>query len=174
MTRHGQTMGLLLLLYSWLVFPGCGSEESSTDTDPALRQDKAASCETLASRLLEAPLTGSEFHCLWCNREWSWTVPAGSPTLFVLIAFTCDHLRSEAFLEVRDARRSVVWQREIGPGYGASHCIRIEDPPGETLSVRLRGSGELPRSTSLIKEFSGSVYLKVFDERSRLITGPDS
>ena len=119
-------------------------------------------------------MTGSNFHCLWCNREWKWTIPADSRSLFVLIAFTCDYLRSEAYLEIRDGQESIVWQREIRPGDGESYCIRHESPEGEVLSVLLRGSRDFVLLSDLIEEFRGSVYLKVFDERGHLVVGPDS
>ena len=117
---------------------------------------------------------GSEFHCLWCNREWKWTIPADSRSLFVLLAFTCERLRSEAYLEIRDGRESIVWQREIRPGDGESYCIRHESPAGENLSVHLRGSRDFLLLTDLIEEFRGSVYLKVLDERGHMMVGPDS
>ena len=117
---------------------------------------------------------GSEFHCLWCNREWKWTIPADSRSLFVLLAFTCERLRSEAYLEIRDAQGSIVWQREIRPGNDETYCIRHESPTGRDLSVHLRGSRDLLVLTDLIEEFRGSVYLKVFDDAGHLVVGPDS
>ena len=165
---------LFLSLFLWLAVAGCGSEEGAPDTDPTIQPDEAPSCETLESRLFQDPLSGSEFHCLWCNREWSWTIPSESRSLFVLISFTCERLRSEAYLEIRDARESVVWQREVGPGDGETYCIRHENPTGGGLSVHLRGSRDLFVLTDLIEEFRGSVYLKVFDDEGRLVVGPDS
>jgi|GEM_PF-3264630 len=165
---------LFLSLFFWLSVVGCGSEEGAPDTDPTIYPSEAPSCETLESRIFQDPLAGSEFHCLWCNREWKWTIPADSRSLFVLIAVTCERLRSEAYLEIRNARQTVLWQREIRPGDGKSFCIRHESPVGEVLSVHLRGSRDLLLLSDLIEEFRGSVYLKVFDERGRLVMGPDS
>jgi hypothetical protein len=174
MENRNKRTRLLYLLFFWLALAGCGSEEGTADTDLILHPDGVPSCETLQSRIFQDPLTGSEFHCLWCNREWKWTIPEDSRSLFVLIAFTCDRLRSEAYLEVRDARESIVWQREIRPGDDESYCIRHESPEGEVLSVRLRGSRDLLLLTDLIEEFRGSVYLKVFDKRGHLVAGLDS
>lgn len=174
MEYRNQSTRLLLSLFLWLVLAGCGSEGVTPDTDPTLHPDGAPSCETLESRLFQDPLTGSEFHCLWCNREWNWTIPSDSRSLFILISFTCERLRSEAYLEMRDARESIVWQREIRPGDDETYCIRHESPAGEVLSVRLRGSRDLLLLSDLIEEFRGSVYLKVFDERGHLLMGPNS
>ena len=174
MEYRNQWARLFLFLFLWLALAGCGSEEVTPDTDPNLHPDGAPSCETLESRIFQDPLTGSEFHCLWCNREWTWTIPADSRSLFVLIAFTCERLRSEAYLEIRDAQESIVWQREIRPGDGESYCIRQDSPAGGVLSVRLRGSRDLLFLTDLIEEFRGSVYLKVFNEQGHLVVGPDS
>jgi hypothetical protein len=165
---------LFLSLFLWFAVAGCGSEEVTPDTDPTIQPDEAPSCETLESRVFQGPLTGSEFHCLWCNREWKWTIPADSRSLFVLIAVTCERLRSEAYLEIRDARQTVLWQQELRPGDGESYCVRHESPVGEALSVHLRGSRDLLLFSDLIEEFRGSVYLKVFDERGHLAMGPDS
>jgi hypothetical protein len=164
----------LLFLFLWFALAGCGSEEVTPETDATLRPDGTPSCETLESRLFQSPLTGSEFHCLWCSPEWNWTIPADSRSLFVLISCTCERLRSEAYLEIRDAQESIVWRREIRPGDDESYCIRHESPMGSVLSVRLRGSRDLLLLSDLIEEFRGSVYLKVFDERGHLVTGPES
>ncbi len=172
MENRNQSTRLLLLFFFWLAIGGCGSEEVTSETDPTLNPDEVPSCETLESRIFQDPLTGSEFHCLWCNRAWTWAIPANRRRLFVLIAFTCERLRSEAFLEIRNAQGSVVWQREIRPGDGESCCIRHEGPAGEVLSVRLRGSRDLLLVRDLIEEFRGSVYLKVFNERGDLVGGP--
>jgi hypothetical protein len=165
---------LFPFLFLWLAVVGCGSEEVKPDADLTLHPDDAPSCKTLESRVFHDPLTGSEFHCLWCNREWKWTIPADSRNLFVLIALNCERLRSEAYLEIREAQESIVWQREIRPGDGESYCIRHESPAGRDLSVLLRGSREFLLLTDLIEEFSGSVYMKIFDEGGRLLVGPDS
>ena len=174
MEYRNQWTRLFLFLFLWLAVAGCGSEEVAPDTDPTIHPEGPPSCETLEPRVFQDPLTGSEFHCLWCNREWKWTIPADSRSLFVLIAFTCERLRSEAYLEIRDAQASIVWQREIRPGDGESYCIRHESPAGEVLSVRLRGNRDFLLLTDLIEEFRGSVYLKVFNERGHLVVGPDS
>ncbi|MGW8322897.1 MAG: hypothetical protein ACWGSD_15210 [Thermodesulfobacteriota bacterium] len=174
MEHRNQWTRLFSLLFLWLAFAGCGSGEVTPDTDPTIHPDGAPSCETLEPRLFQDPLTGGEFHCLWCNRNWKWTVPADSRPLFVLIAFTCERLRSEAYLEIRDAQGSIVWQREMRPGVGESYCIRHESPTSEVLSVRLCGTRDLLLLTDLIEEFHGSIYLKVFDGRGHLVMGPDS
>ena len=174
MEYRNQWAGLFLFLFFWLAFTGCGSEDVTPDTDPTLRPDGTPSCETLESRLFQGPLTGSAFHCLWCSREWNWTISADSRSLFILISCTCERLRSEAYLEIRDAQESIVWQQEIRPGNDETYCIRHESPGDEILSVRLRGSRDFLLLTDLIEEFSGSVYLKVFNERGHLVVGPDS
>lgn len=174
MEYRNQWTRLLFFFFLWFAVAGCGSEGVTPEPDPTIPPDGAPSCETLESRLFQDPLTGSEFHCLWCNREWKWRIPSDSRSLFVLIAVTCERLRSEAYLEIRDARESIVWQQEIRPGDDESYCIRHESPAGEALSVRLRGTRELLLVTDLIEEFRGNVYLKVFDERGQLVMGPES
>lgn len=174
MEHRNQWIGLLLFLFFWIALTGCGSEEVTPDTDPTLRPDGTPSCETLESRLFQDPLTGSEFHCLWCNREWSWTIPADSRSLFVLVSCTCERLSSEAYLEIRDAQGSIVWHREIRPGNDETYCIRHDNPTGRDLSVHLRGSRDFLLLTDLIEEFRGSVYLKVFDDVGQVVASPDS
>ena len=137
---------------------------------PIPAPEAVPSCDTLGPLVLQDPLTGGAFHCLWCNQEWKWTIPAERRSLFILIALVCERLRSEAYLEVRDAHRSVVWRREIRQGETTTHCIRDDEPEAGTLSVGLRGSRDLLLATGLIEEFRGSVYLKVFDERGDPLT----
>lgn len=174
MNHRSEWPGLFLFLFFWLALAGCGTEQVTPDTDPTILPEEPPSCETLEPRIFQNPLTGSEFHCLWCNREWKWTIPADSQGLFVLVAFTCERLRSEAYLEIRDAQESIVWQREIRPGDDETHCIRHGNTASEVLSIRLHGSRDLLLLPDLIKEFRGSVYVKVFNERGHLVVGPDS
>lgn len=174
MECRNQWTGFFLFLFLWLPVAGCGTEEASPDTSPSLPLEEPPSCDTLRPRLLEIPLTGSEFHCFRCSREWNWTTPAHRGNLFVLVSVTCERLRSEAYLEIRDAQETIVWQQEIRSGCSESYCARLGSPPGEALSVHLRGSLDLPFLKDLIEEFRGSVYLKVFDERGLPVAGPDS
>jgi hypothetical protein len=163
---------LFFSLFLWLAVAGCGTEDAAPDTDPSLPRNGPPSCETLGPRLFQDPLTGSAFHCLWCNREWKWTIPSENRNLFVLVSLTCERLRSEAYLEMRDTQGSILWEREIRTGDNESFCIRPESSVDGALTVRLRGSRNLLLFSNLIEEFRGSVYLKVFDERGRLVTGP--
>lgn len=163
----------LLFICLWMTLFGCGSEGAMPGTGPSLPTEEVPYCQTLEPRVLEDPLTGGAFHCLWCNQEWKWTIPDGKESLFVLIALTCERLRSEAYLEVQDARRLVAWHREIRQGDATTYCIRHEDPSGGTLSVGLHGSRDLLLATGLIEEFRGSVYMKIFDERGDPLVDPE-
>ncbi len=173
MMNQNLLTGVLLFLCLWAAVSGCGSEEAVPGTGPALPREEIPTCKTLEPRVLEDPLSGGAFHCLWCNQEWEWTVPARNDNLFLLIALTCERLRSTAYLEVEDPRRSVVWRREVRQGDSTTYCIRHEAPSGGTLSVGLRGSGILLPATDLIKEFRGSVYIKVFNEQGDLSGDPE-
>jgi len=173
MRNRNQPTGVLLLICLWITLSGCGSEEAMSGTDPSVPPEEIPSCETLEPHVLEDPLTGGAFHCLWCNQEWKWTIPSENKSLFILIALTCERLRSEAYLELQDAHRSVVWRQEIRQGDATTYCIRHEDPSGGTLSVSLHGSRDLLLATDLIEEFRGSVYVKMFNERGDPLTDPD-
>ena len=76
MGKRSQAAILALHLCLWLALSGCGTEEDASGADPTMTPGQAPSCETLEPLVFEPPLTGGEFHCLWCNREWAWTVPA--------------------------------------------------------------------------------------------------
>ena len=113
-------------------------------------------------------MTGGAFHCLWCSREWKWTLAADSQRLFVVIAVTCDRLASEAYLEIRDPQGVVVWQQPVKQGDAETYCIRYDNPPTGALTVGLYGQRDFPLFKNLTEEFRGSVYLKVFNERGDL------
>lgn len=164
---------LFSLLCFWLVLSGCGTEEVTPQKDPTHNPGGNPSCDTLEPLVYEAPLTGGEYHCLWCNREWTWTIPANSQSLFVVIALTCERLRSETHLEIRDALGSAIWNQEIEQGESEIYCIRYEGPFSGALSVRLHGSSDLLLVRDLIEEFHGSVYLKVFNARGERLAGPN-
>lgn len=172
MNNRNQPVRLLFPLFFWLAISGCGGEDVSTAPDPALNPEETPSCETLAPLVLQDPLTGGTFHCLWCNREWTWRVPADSRRLFLLIALSCERLRAEAYLELRDSEQSIVWQTTIKQGDRETYCVRHEGMSGGLLSLRLSGTTGLPLIGDLIEEFQGSVYLKVFNERGEPAGGP--
>jgi len=155
----------LLVLCILLSFPGCGTEEDASETNPLWNPEKIPSCETLAPQVLQDPLTGGEFHCLWCNRQWEWEITTSSPSLFILVAITCEALGSDAYLEIRDAKGAVVWHQQVEQGPGETYCIRHDSPATGTYSVSLYGHRNLLLIRDLTEEFRGSVYLKVFDER---------
>jgi hypothetical protein len=169
MKNRNPSIRVTLFLCLWLVLPGCGGEEVAPDPDPG----EFSSCETLESQVLQDPLTGGAFHCLWCGREWKWTIHPNTGRMFVLVALTCERLRSRAHLEVKDSHASVVWSEEVQQGDAATYCVAYDRPGVGTWSVRLRGSRDLPFSPGLIEEFRGSVYLKVFNERGALVMDPD-
>lgn len=168
MDSRNRPVGFLLLLLCLLVFSGCGGEEDLPASDPTMNPDRIPSCETLEPQLFQDPLSGGAFHCLWCNREWKWTLTADSQHLFVLIAVTCDRLGSEAYLQIREPPGAVVWQQQVEQGDNETICIRCENPLTGVLSVRLYGHRDFTLITNLIEEFRGSVYLKVFNEQGDL------
>jgi len=155
----------LLLLCVLLGTVGCGTDETTSDTNPLWNPEKIPSCETLAPQVLQDPLTGGEFHCLWCNRQWEWDIATSNPKLFILVAITCEDLGSDAYLEIKDAKGTVVWHQQIQPGPGETYCIRHDNPATGAYSVGLYGHRNLLLIRDLIVEFRGSVYLKVFNER---------
>ena len=165
MDRRNHAGRHLLFLFAFLMSAGCGSEGSLSDTIPLRHPEGAASCETLEPLLFQDPRTGGAFHCLWCSREWKWTVPAGRSSLFILIEVTCERVGSEAYVEIRNPATSVVWRREIREGDGDTQCIHYADAPTGTYSVRLYGRRAFLGVRDLIEEFDGSLYLKLFNER---------
>jgi len=169
MDNRNQAFGILFSLCCLLSFYGCGGEEDSPEADPIINPDSIPSCGTLEPRVMQDPLTGGSFHCLWCSREWKWTIAAAYPRLFVLIAINCDRLASEAYLEIRDPQRAIVWQQPVKQGDAESHCLRYENPPTGSLTVGLYGHREFLFTTNLVEEFRGSIYLKVFDDRGDLV-----
>ena len=169
MNDRNQMVGLVLLLFLLLVPSGCGSGENVPAPHPAEDPGQAPSCETLRPQLLQDPLTGGAFHCLWCNRQWKWTVAQGQAGLFVVIAVVCEALGSEAFLQIRDAQGSIAWQQAIRQGGSETYCIRQENPLGGAYSVGLYGQRDFLLFRDLIEEFRGSIYLKIFDERGDLL-----
>jgi hypothetical protein len=169
MENREQPFRVFVLLCLWLTFSGCGGDDGLRGPDPSLNPDRNPSCETLVPRVLEDPGTGGEFHCLWCNREWTWTLGAHTRRLFVLIAVTCERLGSEAYLEIRDPRGSLVWQQPVKQGEAETYCVLYENPPEGILSVGLYGRRDLLPIRNLIDEFRGSLYLKTFNERGEWI-----
>jgi hypothetical protein len=159
----------VLLLFLLLVPSGCGSGENAPAPRPTGDPGQAPSCETLQPQLLEDPSTGGAFHCLWCNRQWKWTVARGQASLFVVIAVVCEALGSEASLEIRDAQGLIAWQQPIEQGLSETYCIRQDKPLGGTYSVGLYGQRDFLSFRDLIEEFRGSIYLKIFDERGNLL-----
>ncbi len=164
MDRRNQAGRHLLFLFALFVPVGCGSEGSLSGTIPLRRPEGIPSCATLEPLVLQDPQTGGAFHCLWCSREWKWTVPPGHPGLFILIDVSCESLGSEAYVEIRDPAASVVWRREIREGDDDTHCIQYADPPAGTYSVRLYGRMDFLLVHDLIEKFDGSLYLKLFNE----------
>jgi hypothetical protein len=172
MENRNQSTRLLLFIFLCLTTLGCGSEEATPGTGPTLNPTEFSSCETLEPQVFEDPLTGGAFHCLWCSREWKWTIRENTQGLFVLVALSCERLRSAAHLQVKDSHASVVWRQEVRQGDTSTYCIQHEDPTSGTWSLRLRGSRNAPLVGDLIEEFRGSVYLKVFNERGDPLADP--
>ncbi len=162
--RHQPVIPLFLLCF-WLAASGCGSGEDEGGADPATNSGEPPTCETLASLVLQDPLRGGTFHCLWCSRQWKWRVAADSGRLFLLISLTCERLRGRARLELCDSEQSVVWQREIRQGDRETFCIRHEQLSGGVPSLRLHGTRGVPLMGNLIEEFQGSVYFKILNDR---------
>ena len=103
----------LLLLCVLLSLPGCGTDEGATHMIPLRDLEKMPTCESLAPQVLQDPLRGGEFHCLWCNRQWDWEVTTSIASLFMLVTIMCEDLGSDAYLEIRDAKRAVVWLHQV-------------------------------------------------------------
>lgn len=112
---------------------------------------------------------GGEFHCLWCNREWEWTVGRNLPRLFIVVGIVCADLDSEAYAVIRDPKGSVVWHQQVKRGHRETACIVHDDPPQGTYSVGLYGDHDFSPARKLIREFRGSFYVKIFDHRGVLI-----
>jgi hypothetical protein len=159
----------VLALFIVLSLPRCGTEEGAFDTNPLWSPEKTPACETLVSQVLQDPLRGGEFHCLWCRRQWEWEITSSSPSLFILVAITCEALGSDAYLEIRDAKGTVVWHQQIEQGPRETYCIRHDSPATGTYSVGLYGHRNLLLKGNLIEEFRGSVYLKIFDEQGEYV-----
>jgi hypothetical protein len=172
-TPGNRRPGLLVFLCLGLALSGCGGEDAFQEADVPHGPEVPPSCETLEPRVEEDPLTGGAFQCLWCSREWSWSIPAAAERLFVLIALRCESLHSEAYLEIEDTDGTVLWLGEVEEGDARTYCICHEDPRSGTLSVRLRGGRRIPFAVDLIEEFRGSVYLKIFNEEGERLAGPN-
>jgi hypothetical protein len=82
-----------------------------------------------------------------------------------VISVLCEGLGSDAYLEITDAKGAVVWHRQVEQGSDETYCIRYDNPATGTYSVGLYGHRNLLLIRNLMEDFSGSVYLRVFDER---------
>jgi hypothetical protein len=159
----------LLLVFLCLTLSGCGSEEATSEATSIGSPEEAPSCESLEPLVLQDPLTGGEFHCLWCNREWEWTVGGNHPRVFILIHMVCADLDSEAYAAIKDPKGSVLWRQQVKQGQRETTCVVHDNPPRGTYSVGLYGHANLLPTRRLIREFRGSLYLKIFDHRGDLI-----
>ncbi len=149
----------------WLSLSACGTEDFTLEDRPEERPGESPSCESLEPLVFDWPVTGGAFHCLWCNRQWTWAVPEDAGNAFILVAWTCERLRSQATLELRDGHGSMVWQDRVEQGHEAIHCIRYQQHLRQPLHLRLSGTRDVFLIEGLIEEFRGGVFFKVFDER---------
>ncbi len=172
MATRNRSIILVSVLCFWYALCGCGTEGVRPQTSQTEDPEPSSSCASLEPLVLQPPLTGGEFHCLWCNRKWTWAMPVDHKSPFILVALKCERLRSRAYLELRDANASVVWQREIEQGEDMIHCLQPAEIPSGPFTIHLRGTREFLMVRDLIEEFRGSVYLKVFDERGYPLEGP--
>ena len=169
MNRQRGPFHYLLLVCVSLFLRGCGGEAAESEGRLPWNPDRTPPCEALEPLVLQDPLTGGEFHCLWCSREWAWAVAGSHPRLFLVIDLACKDLGSEAYVEIRDPTGSVVWRKKVIPGHRKTACVVLDDPAQGTYSVRLHGSRDLLPAGDLIREFRGSLYLKMFDHHGTLI-----